>query len=84
MAAKILRVFKMDSTLPQRRRRSKVQLLYLTPMYEIQNFKYICVGHKININRNLFYLHYLTSFKMLLNLFFLHLIKYPQKNVSLL
>ena len=26
--------------------------------YEIQNFKYICVGYKININRNLSHLNY--------------------------
>lgn len=70
MAAKILKVFKMDSTWPQRRRQSKVQLLYLMPMHGIQKFKYICVGHKININGNLFYLNYLTSFKMLLISFF--------------
>ena len=55
-----------------------------TPNNKIwQNFKYICVGYEININRNnnVIFKLLMTSFKMLLFLFFPHLIKYSQKNV---
>ena len=48
-----------------------------------QHFKYIYVEYGININRNknVVFKLLMTSFRMLLFLFFLHLIKYSQKNV---
>ena len=54
-------------------------------MCQIQNFKYIFVGYKISKNQykyksTLFKL-LVASFKMLLFLFFLHLIKYSQRKL---
>ena len=51
-----------------------------------QSFKYICVGHKININelkyKCIIFKLLIISFKMLL-LFFIHLVKYSQRNVNM-
>ena len=51
-------------------------------MYEIQTFKYICEGYKININMNVLYLNINYINKDAPNLIFLHLIKYSQRNIN--
>ena len=50
--------------------------------YEIQHFKYIYVGYKIKYKSIICKL-LMTSFMVLLFLFFLHLIKYSQRNVNM-
>ena len=58
----------------------------LITTYEIKIFKYICVGYdqyKLIKYKSILFKLLMTSFKMLLFLFFLHLIKYSQRNVNM-
>ena len=58
----------------------------LITTYDIQIFKYICVGYdqyKLIKYKSILFKLLMTSFKMLLFLFFLHLIKYSQRNVNM-
>ena len=59
---------------------------HLKKTYEIQNFKYICVGYdyyKLTQYKSIIFKLLITSSKMLLFLFYLHLVKYFQRNVNM-